>query len=75
MRYSRSTLLVSRYVLAVTKAPWYSVLYHAGTVLVCVADIGYLLITGALLVKANPPDYLRVPAPSIYLSHTSLPTN
>ena len=39
--YSRSALLVSRYVLAVTKAPWYSVsvLYHA-------AGVGYLVITG-----------------------------
>lgn len=46
--YSRSALLVSRYVLAVTKAPWYSVsvLYHAGTVLVYVAGVGYLVITG-----------------------------
>ena len=46
--YSRSALLVSRYVLAVTKAPWYSVsvLYHAGKVLVCVAGVGYLVITG-----------------------------
>ena len=48
--YSRSTLLVivSRYVLAVAKAPWYSVsvLCHAGTVLVYVAGIGYLVITG-----------------------------
>ena len=46
--HSRSALLVNRCALAVAKAPWHSVsvLCHAGTVLVCVADVGHLVITG-----------------------------
>ena len=79
--YSRSTLLVivivSRYVLAVAKAPWFSVsvLCHAGTVLVCVAGIGYLVITGALLVKANPPDCRLPTFPYTKHTLTACPTN